>query len=131
MMTGENTLASKGLFESLKALTGTLVAMAHTRLELLATDLEEERAHLVSLFLLSLVSLFCIAVGVILAALFIVVAFWDTHRLLALGGLTGVFLLAGFSASWSAKYKLQNKPRLFAATLAELHHDRTQLPPRT
>ncbi len=130
MMTGENTLASKGLLESLKTLTGTLVAMVHTRLALFATDLEEERAHLVSLFILTLVSLFCIAVGVILAALFVVVAFWDTHRLLALGGLTGLFLLAGFSASWSAKYKLENKPKLFAASLAELYQDRAQLPPR-
>ena len=130
-MTGENTLGSKGLLESLKALTGTLVAIVHTRLAIFATDLEEERAHLVSLFVLTLVSLFCIGVGVILAALFVVVAFWDTHRLLALGGLTGLFLLAGFSASWSAKYKLQNKPKLFAATLAEFHHDLTQLPPRT
>ena len=93
-MTGENNLASKGLLESLKTLTGTLVAILHTRLELFSTDLEEERARLATLFILTLVALFCMGVGVILAALFVVVAFWDTHRLLALGGLTGLFYSA-------------------------------------
>ena len=129
-MTEENNLAGKGLLESLKTLTGTLVAILYTRLELFSTDLEEERARLATLFVLMLVALFCIGVGVILAALFIVVAFWDTHRLLALGGLTGLFLLGGLLASWIAQYKLRTKPKLFAASLAELYQDSTHLPPR-
>ena len=128
-MTGENNPQGTGLLESLKTLTGTLVAILHTRLELFSTDLEEERARLATLFMLTLVALFCIGVGVILAALFIVVAFWDTHRLLVLGGLTGLFLLSGLSAAWIAQYKLRTKPRLFAASLAELYQDSTQLPP--
>lgn len=129
-MMGENNPPGKGLLESLKTLAGTLVAIVHTRLELFSTDLEEERARLATLFVLMLVALFCIGVGVILAALLIVVAFWDTHRLLALGGLTGLFLIGGLSASWIAQYKLRNKPRLFAASLAELYRDGSQLPPR-
>ncbi len=35
-----------GLFDSLKVLTATLIAIAHTRLELLSTELEEERVRL-------------------------------------------------------------------------------------
>lgn len=130
-MTAENTLAGKGLLDSLKTLTGTLVAILYTRLELFSTDLEEERARLATLLVWTLVALFCLGVGVILAALLLVVAFWDTHRLLVLGGLTVLFLLGGLSASWMAQYKLRTKPKLFSASLAELYQDSTQLPPRT
>ncbi|HUW29726.1 MAG TPA: phage holin family protein [Sulfuriferula sp.] len=129
-MTGENDHADKGLLDSLKTLTGTLIAIVYTRLELLSTDLEEERERLAILLMLMLVALFCIGVGLILAVLLIVVAFWDTHRLLVLAGLTALFLVGGLSASWLALHKLHTKPRLFAATLAELYQDSAQLPPR-
>lgn len=36
----------KGLLESLTTLAATLVAIAHTRLDLLSTDIEEGREHL-------------------------------------------------------------------------------------
>jgi len=129
-MTAENNPAGKGLLDSLKTLTGTLIAIVYTRLELLSTDLEEERERLAILLILMLVALFCIGVGIILAVLLIVVAFWDTHRLLVLGGFTGLFLAGGLSASWLALHKLRTKPRLFAATLAELYQDSARLPPR-
>ena len=48
----------KGLLASLTALAATLVAIAHTRLDLLSSDLEEEREHLLSLLVLSLSALF-------------------------------------------------------------------------
>jgi hypothetical protein len=38
-----------GLFDSLKVLTATLIAIAHTRLELLSTELEEEWLRLSAL----------------------------------------------------------------------------------
>lgn len=129
-MTAENNPAGGGLLDSLKTLTGTLIAIVYTRLELLSTDLEEERERLAILLILMLVALFCIGVGIILAVLLIVVAFWDTHRLLVLGGFTGLFLTGGLSASWLALHKLRTKPRLFAATLAELYQDSARLPPR-
>lgn len=126
-MTAENHPSSKGLFESLKALTGTFIAIVYTRLELFSTELEEERERLAILLTLMLVALFCIGVGVVLAVLLLVVAFWDTHRLLVLAGLTGVFLIGGLSASWLVLHKLRTKPRLFAATLAELRQDSAHL----
>ena len=70
---------SKGLLESLTILAGTLVAIAHTRLDLLSVDLEEERAHLLSLLVLTLAALFCLGIGVVLVTILIVVAFWDTR----------------------------------------------------
>lgn len=118
---------SRGLLESLSALGATLVAIAHTRLDLLSADVEEDRAHVLSLLVLALAALFFIGVGVVLAAILLVVAFWDSHRLLALGALAGVFLTAGAGAWAYALHKARTKPRLFAASLSELLKDRQQL----
>jgi uncharacterized membrane protein YqjE len=120
-----------GLFDSLKALSSSLVGIVHTRLELLSTDIAEERAHLTSLLLLGLVALFCLGVGVVLVAILIAVAFWDSHRLAALGGLAGFFLIACAALAWLAVHKARTRPRLFEATLAELAKDRQQLQSRS
>ena len=119
-----------GLLDSLSMLAATLVAIAHTRLSLLASDLEEEREHVFSLLVLVLASIFCLVVGVVLGTLLLVVAFWDTHRLLVLGALAGVFLAAGMAAWAFAMHKARTKPRLFAASLAELLKDRQHLASR-
>ncbi len=113
----------RGLLDSLTTLAATLVATAHTRLDLLSTDLEEEREHLLSLLVLTLAALFCLGVGVVLAAILLVAAFWDTHRLLVLGSLTGFFLAAGLAACGFALHQAKTKPRLFAGSLSELFKD--------
>ena len=126
-MSDEMPSEGKGLFDSLKALAATLVAMAHTRLELLSTDMEENREQLASLMVVMLVSLFCLGVGVVLMTILVVVAFWESNRLLVLGGLAVIFLAGGAVAWGLALHKMRTKPRLFAASLAELSKDRQQL----
>lgn len=117
----------KGLLASLSTLAATLVAIAHTRLDLLSSDLEEEREHLLSLLVLSLSALFFLGIGVLLATLLLVVAFWDTYRLPVLAVLAGLFLAAGITAWRIALHKAKTKPRLFAASMSELLKDRQQL----
>jgi uncharacterized membrane protein YqjE len=119
----------EGLFASLKTLGATLAAILQNRLELLSTDIAEERARLGSILLLSLVALFCLGVGVLLLTLLVVVLFWDTHRLAALGTLTVLFLAAGGWIGGLAMQRLRSKPRLFEASIAELVRDREHLRP--
>lgn len=116
-----------GLFDSLKVLAASLVAIAHTRLELLSTELEEERVWLVSTLAWALAALFCAGLAIVLAAVWVVAVFWDTHRLLALGVLTGGFFLATVLAALVVLAKIRAKPRLFAGSLAELSKDHEQL----
>jgi uncharacterized membrane protein YqjE len=129
-MTEKTSGGSKGLLDSLTTLAATLVAMAHTRLDLLSVDLEEDRVQFVSLLVLMLAALFFLGVGVVLAAILLVVALWDTHRLLALGTLAGFFLTVGTVAWEFALHKARTKPRLFASSLLELIKDRQQLASR-
>lgn len=126
-MTDTITGEHKGLLASLTALASTLVAIAHTRLDLLSNDLEEEREHVMSLLVLTLIALFSLGVGVVLASVLLVVVFWDTHRLLVLSLLVGCFLMTAIIASGLLSRKVKNKPRLFATSLAELAKDRQGL----
>lgn len=121
----------QGLLSSVTTLAATLVAIIHTRLDLLSSDLEEDRAHLLSLLVLALATLFFLGVGVVLATILLVAFFWDTHRFLVLGALAGFFLLGGVATWRFAVYKMRAKPRLFAASLAELLKDRGQLDSRS
>lgn len=57
-----------GLFDLLKVLAASLVAIAHTRLELISTELEEGRVGLVSTLAWALVALFCARLAIMLAA---------------------------------------------------------------
>jgi uncharacterized membrane protein YqjE len=119
--------ASKGLFDSLSTFASTLLGAAHTRLELLSTDFEEDRAHLLSLVCWYAGAMFCMALGLVLLTIFLVVAFWETHRLIALGALAGFFLLMGLLALAFARHKAKSKPKLFFASLLELLKDKETL----
>ena len=116
-----------GLFNSVKTLAATLVAMGRTRLELLSTEIEEERVRLSSMLLWTLVALFCAALCTVLLTLLVVVIFWDTHRLLVLGILALLFLVGAVISGLVVLDKAKAKPRLFASSLAELSKDREQL----
>ena len=120
----ENTQHSaEGLLGSLKSLSSLVVAIAHNRLNLLSTDLEIARERTVSVLMMVLVALFCLCFGALLLALFVVVIFWDTHRLIALGGVTGLFLLVGSIYLWRVLRALKRMPATFEASLTELAKD--------
>ncbi len=117
---------AESLLNSLKNLTVTLIAIIHTRLELISTDLEEGRERFISLLAMAFVSLFSLCFGAVLLTILIVVVFWDTHRLLVLGSLTGLFLIAGAALGAVVVGRLKSMPRMFEASLAELikdHHE--------
>jgi uncharacterized membrane protein YqjE len=125
-MTDISNQPAEGLLNSLKNLTLTVIAMIHTRLELIGTDLEEGRERFISLLAMAFVSLFTLCFGAVLLSILIVVVFWDTHRLLVLGSLTGVFLITGAVLGAIVLKKLKSMPKMFEATLAELvkdHHE--------
>ena len=130
-MAEESHAETGGLFESLKNLSVSLVGIVQTRLELLSVDIAEERVHQTTLIVLALLALFCFGVGVVLLSILIVVAFWESHRLAALGGLAGIFLATGAGVVWFALHKIRTKPKLFQASLAELIKDRQHLKARS
>lgn len=120
---------SGGLLASARRLAATAVGLLRTRLELLVTELEEERVRLVELLFWAAGAIFFLATGIVLLVIFVVALFWDTHRLLVLGVLTACFFTAGAGLVAGLRRRLRNRPRMLAATLDELAKDRDQLTP--
>jgi uncharacterized membrane protein YqjE len=118
---------SGGLSDSLRRLAGTGVALVQTRLELLAAELEEEKLRLGNLLVFAAAAILLLDLGIVLLAVFLTVAFWDTDRLLVLGILTTAFLVAGAIAAAAAVRLARTRSRLFAASLAELAEDHEAL----
>src|SRR3972149_2519992 len=122
--------ASSSLMESIKRLLSTLASIVSTRLELLANELQEERLHLTRMLVLALFTLFCFGIGVLLLTAFIVVLFWDEHRLAALGTLRVVFFSLGALTAVVLRGKMGGKSKLFSVSLTDLAKDREYLNPR-
>ena len=116
-----------GLFDSLRQLLGTLVGIAQTRIELLGTEVEEQVSRLTSMLLWAIVSLFLAFTTVVLIAVAILVAFWDTNRIMAAILLALGFALLALISTLRVRALARARPHLFQATLEELAKDRDRL----
>jgi uncharacterized membrane protein YqjE len=115
------------LSQTLSRLGASLLVVASQRLELASLDFEEELLHLGSLLAGALVTALMFALTLAAAAMCIVVYFWDTARLAALLGITGLFATVALAMVWRLSQALRDKPRFMASTLAQLEKDRTPL----
>ena len=116
-----------GVIAALRSLAANTVAIVHTRLELLANEVEEERLRTLQIVLLAVIALFCAAVGVLLITTWIVVALWEQYRLATLAALALAYLIAAGIALRKLKAKTAVRPKLFSTSLAELARDRDLL----
>jgi uncharacterized membrane protein YqjE len=123
----EGAAARGGLLQSIKHLAGNLLGSAQTRLEILATEVDEERARLEQLLLVTLAAAFCLAMGIVLCVALVVAYYWETHRLAAVGILAAAFLAAGVLLGLILRDKARTRPKPFAITRGELAKDRAML----
>jgi uncharacterized membrane protein YqjE len=121
---------STGLKESLKRMAGTLFVIFQTRLELLSSEIEEERLNVEQMLFYGSIELFFFGMAILLLTIFIVVLLWDSYRLPVLAGFIGLYFVAGLLA-WNALRRVaRKKSKLFSASLAALADDRDQLAPQ-
>jgi uncharacterized membrane protein YqjE len=120
---GADAHAGLGLFASLRRLLTTLVELVHERLDLVGIELQLEVQRAASLLLWAFAGIVCGFVALVLLAVTVLIAFWDTHRLLAAGCITAVFALASLGMALHVRHRLRTRPRVFGATLDELQHD--------
>ena len=120
---------SGGLMESLRRLADTLLAIFQTRLELLSNEIEGERLRIGQMLLYGSAALLFFGLAIIMLTVFFVVLFWDSNRMLVLGGFTALYFVAGLLI-WNALRRMaREKSKLFSASLAELADDRNRLAP--
>lgn len=120
-----------GLFDSLRALIATLVAMAHTRVELFGTELEEEFRRLVALIAGTMLVLALATLAALFGALVVVAAFWETHRVAAVACVAVGFLALAVIAYIAVRARTWRRSRLLSATLEQFEQDMQQLGRRT
>ncbi|MGB4812733.1 MAG: phage holin family protein [Methylophilaceae bacterium] len=116
-----------GLLASVKTLTGSLLAVAQTRLELLANEMEEDKLRMARILFFSLLAFFFICLGMMLITLLIIVVFWDTYRMLTIGLIVAVYLGIAAGLAVYAVREFKRKPKIFSSSLAEFIKDRALL----
>ncbi|HEX8884229.1 MAG TPA: phage holin family protein [Noviherbaspirillum sp.] len=111
------------LFATAGRIASTLVAMVGTRLELAAVEFQEDARRLLGYLAWSLLAVFLAAGAVMLAALFVILLFWDSYRLQAVAAMAAVLAIGAALIVMSVRSRLNSQTPLFADTLAELRKD--------
>ena len=120
-------MPERGLLSSLRRLGATLLALAHTRLELVSVEIEEQFEHAAAVLLWSFAALYFTGLALLVLAITIVIAFWDTHRLLAAALVTAALASIAIGAVIVVRVRLRRRPRFLSATSAELARDAAAL----
>lgn len=123
----DDTGRAEGLLESLRSVAKTFVALVQTRIEIFASEIDEERARLARIAVLAVIAAFCLGLAVVLLVLLVVVVFWDSNRLLAIGVIAALFALGSLVALLGLRSVIRQRPKFLAATLAELRKDAKEL----
>lgn len=118
-----------GLLVSLRQLGATALGLLHTRAELIAREFQRERVRVTRLLILAVVGLFFFALGTITFTIFIIVLFWDSQRLVAIGFLTLLYFAIAAGVAIFAKRDAALSAKPFSSTIAQLKHDREHLLP--
>jgi uncharacterized membrane protein YqjE len=119
--------APSGLLDSLRAIGATLNEIVRVRGALFGVELGEEierRKH--ALILAGLAAAF-LHMALLLLTLFVVVIFWDTHRVAAIGVVAVLYLACGAGALIRYRHHRARSPVPFESTLGELERDLAEL----
>jgi uncharacterized membrane protein YqjE len=119
--------ATDGIVRSGRRMLAILVSMARTRLNLLAVELMQEKSRIWLLLVLTALALIFASMALLSLSLLVVVAFWEEHRLLAIGCLLAFHVAATIGTVIVLQRKAKMGSNLFADTLHELSKDSAAL----
>jgi len=108
--------SARGAGEALAGLVGT-------RFELIGIELREEILYLQRVLILGIVAAFLLGGALVVAGGLIAAAFWDTHRLLALGAVAALYAIVAAICLLRVRSSLQQRALPFDATVRELEAD--------
>lgn len=115
--------------QSPRRFASALLGLLHGHLALLAEEFKEQQQHTLSLLVLTSLSVvfgFLLIIGLSAALL---IAFWDSHKLLVITALCATYAAGFLCALVTLLLRLRDAPAPFSASLEELARDREQLLP--
>ena len=116
-----------GFVVTLRRLLANAGALAATRVELASTELELGVNVFVRRLVWLVAALILGFVGLVFLSVFVLIAFWDGHRLLAAGVLLLVYAGAATGALLQARRVGRQAPGFMAGTVEELRRDAAAL----
>lgn len=116
-----------GLTASLTRFVATALDLAKVRLALLGTEFEHGTRQLFDGLLWGGLALMVLGMGIALFCGFLILMFWENHRLVAMGALSIGFLFAGALLIRKARDQLIHASGVFSLTTRELERDRASL----
>ena len=119
--------APRSLRGSVARLGASLLGLVRTRLELASIEFAEERNRIQQQLVLLVAATGLLMFGVLFAAMWVVVYFWDTNRLTAIAIVALVFAAAGAALVLVRSQAARSAPTPFSATIAEFERDRVAL----
>lgn len=109
--------------EPLRRLGASLLTTARIRLELFAIEAQEEKERVAGLIVWAVFAALMAGFGVLMLTLLIIVALWDTYRLVAFMGTTVFMIAAAGFALFKVKGLLAMPATMFRSSIAELRDD--------
>jgi uncharacterized membrane protein YqjE len=116
-----------GISGALSRLAGSVIALLRTRIELATVEFSEERERTKDMLMLAVCTALLGLFALLFASLFVIVYFWDSNRLAAVGAVTVFYVVLAVAVYARMRQQLRHKPAPFAATLSELERDAAAL----
>lgn len=114
-----------GLVGDARGIASDAIRMVRTRLELIAIEVQREKALVVRQLIVASATLFLLSFGTLLAILGLALALPEESRMMVLGGLGAGFLVAGTAgAVWLAR---KGGATPLSTTIDTLRQDETML----
>ena len=123
----KTTARYRGLLGSLRRIGESVLALAQSRLQLFALELQGEKLRLVDALLWLSLGLALGSVGLLLGTAALALFLWKQARFAGLLVMTGFFLGAAAVVFWRLRARLRKGPLPFADTIAEFKKDRACL----
>ena len=108
------------------AIRGLLAAgldALRTRLDLAAVEVELYLLRVVQMLLWAVAALACALLALVFLLVTVVVALWDSHRMLGLVGGIGLFVILAVVFGVLGARTFRNRPNILDGTLQQLEHD--------
>jgi uncharacterized membrane protein YqjE len=127
---GDADPKTAGVFASLRRMGDLFLALAQSRVQLFALELQSEKLRLVDALLRLGLGLVVGTVGLMLGVATLALYLWEVLRFGGLLVMTGILVGAGAVILWRLRERLRNGPTPFLDTLVELKKDHACLQKR-
>ncbi|MBS0376961.1 MAG: phage holin family protein [Proteobacteria bacterium] len=111
----------------LRSLTASLFEALRTRLDLATVELEIQALLVFRMLAWMVAALACVLLALALGVTALIVALWNTHRMLGLLGGSGVFVLLAILLAWLGLRTVRGRPAPLSGSLGQLGEDQREI----